>query len=397
MECLIKICEGSMMDIIKWTENYKRELHKQLKEYFRNSGIRQNFLIEILCAIKKTYMVNFFNWFDVPFTNEKMVTMDYGNPEYIICKHIVGVYKSFTLFKSIKERKELERSQVFRSKLIKEVVFRLNLNIYSKDLFRKKQLFGGDSFIYFSIPYYIFTMCGYILIRLDKNSIYLRMRLSLLQSAFAILDLMENNIIDKAYPIGRGLIETYIKYLCLMGKPEAVKMRDILMLEEINHNVCGEEFTKEFETLFNAKKGLARNKLDFLHYGFVDKIKNYYDIIDKDESPYSVTAMFEYLKKTVAWVKKEEIDDLENYYHMCHAYVHDNCSNSYPLNGYLELSKILYIIIIDIFKNVCNELKIDYAIDGLDIMEHVKLAYDQLEEQIKNRNTELFEEYYKAQ
>lgn len=67
----------------------------------------------------------------------------------------------------------------------------------------------------------------------------------------------------------------------------------------------------------------------------------------------------------------------------------------YPLNGYLELSAILYVIVADMFKTICNELKTNYLIDGLDIMTHVELAYSQLQEQIEKRSTELFVQYYK--
>lgn len=325
-----------------------------------------------------------------------MVTMDYDNPEYIICKHIIGTYKSMTLFKSISERKELERSQAFKKELINEVVFRLNLNRYSKDVFRKKQLFDGDSFIYFSIPYYMFIICTYLLSKFDQNSIYSSLRIVILQSAFAILDLMENNIIDMAYPICRELIETYIKYLCLIGNREAIKMREELIIEEINHNVCENNYSEKFETMYNTKKGITNNKLYFLHYGFVDKISDYYEVVDKKDYPYSVASMLKYLKAKVQWGKNEEINMLEKYYNMCHTYVHGNCSNSYPLNGYLELSEVLYIIIVDIFKSVCNELKENYTIKGMDIIKHVELAYNYLDEQMRNRSTKLFEEYYKT-
>lgn len=379
----------------EYAEKLRRERNKWLKKYFSNSGVKINFVIETLRTIEKEQAYNYFKWFELPSTNEKMVTMDFDNPEYIICKHIIGTYKSFTLFKSMDERKELEKSETFKRNLIDEVVFRLNISMYSKDMFRKKQLLDGDSFIYFSIPYYMFTICVYLLTKIDQNSIYAGLRLNILQSSFAILDLMENNIIDTAYPICRGLIETYVKYLCLIGEADALKMRDELVDEEISHNVCGNEYTKEFEKMFDAKLGFTNNKLHFLHYGFVDKINDYYKVVDKNNSPYSITSMFRYLKETVQWGKKEEIEVLEGYYYMCHTYVHGNCNNLYPLNGYFELSDILYIIIVDIFKSVCNEVKEKYVIEGMDIMHHLDLAHKQLVEQMENRSTELFDEYYK--
>ena len=382
------------MSIMEY-EKYKREERKRLKEYFNDSGIKQNFLIEILCIIEKEYDHQIFSWFDYPFTKEKMITMDYENPEYIICKHIVGTYKSYTLFKSIDERKELEKSQMFKKRIMDEVVCRLNLNKYFKDAFRKKQLFCGDRFIYFSVPYYLFTICIYLLRILDEKSVYSSLRVSILKSAFAILDLLENNIIDEAYPIGRGIIENYIKLLCLIGNLDALKMREFLALEEISYNVCKNDFSKEFETLYSARKGKTNNKLYFLHYGFVDKIVDYYSTIGDDKDYYSITAMFRYLKSKKTWNQMGDLENLEQYYYMCHTYVHGNCSNAYPLNGYIELSEILYLIIVDIFKSVCNELKIDNTINGMNIMKYLEQAYGQLEEQKRIRNTELFEEYYK--
>ena len=376
-------------------ENFRRERNKWLKKYFSNSGVKINFVIAILRTIDKEQGINYFKWFKLPFDVDKMVTWDYDNPDYIICKHIIGAYKSFTLFKPMEERKELENSDCFKRTLIEEVVFRLNISMYSKDMFRKKQLLDGDSFIYFSIPYYMFTICVYLLTKIDQKSMYAGLRLNILQSAFAILDLMENNIIDTAYPICRGLIETYVKYLCLIGKFDALKMRDELVDEEISHNVCGNDYSKNFEKMFDSKQGFTNNKLHFLHYGFVDKINDYYKVVNKNNSPYSITSMFRYLKETVQWGKKEEVEALERYYYICHTYVHGNCFNKYLLNGYYELSDILYMIIIDIFKSVCNELKEGYTIEGMDVMKHVELAYKQLEYQKENKSTELLDEYYK--
>lgn len=376
-------------------EDFRRERNKWLKKYFSNSGVKINFVIAILRTIDKEQGINYFKWFKLPFDVDKMVTWDYDNPDYIICKHIIGAYKSFTLFKLMEERKELENSDCFKRTLIEEVVFRLNISMYSKDMFRKKQLLDGDSFIYFSIPYYMFTICVYLLTKIDQKSMYAGLRLNILQSAFAILDLMENNIIDTAYPICRGLIETYVKYLCLIGKFDALKMRDELVDEEISHNVCGNDYSKNFEKMFDSKQGFTNNKLHFLHYGFVDKINDYYKVVDKNNSPYSITSMFRYLKETVQWGKKEEVEALERYYYICHTYVHGNCFNKYLLNGYFELSDILYMIIIDIFKSVCNELKEGYTIEGMDVMKHVELAYKQLEYQKENKSTELLDEYYK--
>ena len=376
-------------------ENFRRERNKWLKKYFSNSGVKINFVIAILRTIDKEQGINYFKWFKLPFDVDKMVTWDYDNPDYIICKHIIGAYKSFTLFKPMEERKELENSDCFKRTLIEEVVFRLNISMYSKDMFRKKQLRDGHSFIYFSIPYYMFTICVYLLTKIDQKSMYAGLRLNILQSAFAILDLMENNIIDTAYPICRGLIETYVKYLCLIGKFDALKMRDELVDEEISHNVCGNDYSKNFEKMFDSKQGFTNNKLHFLHYGFVDKINDYYKVVDKNNSPYSITSMFRYLKETVQWGKKEEVEALERYYYICHTYVHGNCFNKYLLNGYFELSDILYMIIIDIFKSVCNELKEGYTIEGMDVMKHVELAYKQLEYQKENKSTELLDEYYK--
>lgn len=208
---------------------------------------------------------------------------------------------------------------------------------------------------------------------------------------------MENNIIDMAYPICRELIETYIKYLCLLGKPKALKMRDELVDEEINHNVCENDFSEKFIMMYNKKNGATNSKLHFLHYGFVDKINDYYDVVNKNDSPYSITSILKYIKKVIQWDKKENIEILERYYNMCHTYVHGNCNNAYPLNGYLELSDVLYIVTIDIFKSICNELKEDYTIDGMNIIKHIEESYDSLQEQIENRKTELFDEYYKNQ
>lgn len=74
-------------------EKSRRERNKLLKKYFSNLGIKLNFIIEILRAIERQYGINYFKWFELPNNIDKMVTMDFDNPDYIICKHIIGKYK----------------------------------------------------------------------------------------------------------------------------------------------------------------------------------------------------------------------------------------------------------------------------------------------------------------
>lgn len=93
--------------------------------------------------------------------------------------------------------------------------------------FRQHPIMRGESFIFFPVPYYLFVLSMRMieLLYSDKarNELPCYGSFSTIANkGLAALSLLEDNFLDNAYPICRGIIETYVKLVVLMNKPEAI-------------------------------------------------------------------------------------------------------------------------------------------------------------------------------
>ena len=78
-------------------ERIQRQNNRSLKELFKND-IRGSFLIDIKYRVLNAIAEKFFELYDFRWSDERMVTGIGPEPEYDICKHIVGVHKANTIF-----------------------------------------------------------------------------------------------------------------------------------------------------------------------------------------------------------------------------------------------------------------------------------------------------------
>ena len=78
-------------------ERIQRQNNRSLKDLFKND-IRGSFLIEIKYRVFNVIAERFFELYDLRWSDERMVTGIGPEPEYDICKHIVGVHKANTIF-----------------------------------------------------------------------------------------------------------------------------------------------------------------------------------------------------------------------------------------------------------------------------------------------------------
>ena len=96
----------------------------------------------------------------------------------------------------------------------------------------------------------------------------------------------------------------------------------------------------------------AKNKVDYLHFGWVDFINGYHDVVKK--FPYSVYGIITYLKNKKI-CKISELEELEHFYKSCHIYTHGNTQIvKYPILHYFEISIMLYYIIRNTFLLLCD-------------------------------------------
>jgi hypothetical protein len=118
---------------------------------------------------------------------------------------------------------------------------------------------------------------------------------------------------------------------------------------------CEQEFPDEFNQLFaNRVNKKEKNKIEYLHYGFVDKISDYHDIVK--QKPYSFNGLLKYLKAISSSDILGVFDTIEMLHKMCHGYVHGGISESkYPLLHYFEITLMLYYVIPTTYMMFCAD------------------------------------------
>lgn len=221
---------------------------------------------------------------------------------------------------------------------------------------------------------------------------------TIVNKGLAALSLLEDNFLDNAYPICRGIIELYVQLLLLVNKPEAIKAYNEFAKFDLDKSCISQTYSDEFNSLFhNRLNQNSKSKIDYLHFGWVDCISDYHSIVKN--TPYSVNGIVEYLRSIYS--EKENgtfLSNLKVLFTMCHGYTHGSIGNSlYPLLHYFEISIMLYSTLSHTYLIICEELQQDIGINGIDVVSELNQAYALLEKQYGNRSTENFNYYYKNQ
>lgn len=133
-------------------EQIQRQNNRSLKELFKND-IRGSFLIDIKYRVLNAIAEKFFELYDLRWSDERMVTGIGPEPEYDICKHIVGVHKANTIFLTADEKSKIEKDENYKTKLTKQVAEQIFLRGYGSAYFRHKPIMSGERFNYYPVPY----------------------------------------------------------------------------------------------------------------------------------------------------------------------------------------------------------------------------------------------------
>ena len=89
------------------------------------------------------------------------------------------------------------------------------------------------------------------------------------------------------------------------------------------------------------------------------------------------------------------MEQLLHFYKMCHGYTHGNVGYAiYPVLHYFEISIMLFSTVANAYCLLCEEMGIDSAINGVDVIAKATEAYNLLCEQYAKRTTQLFERHY---
>lgn len=375
-------------------KQFIKDTDKVLRELFKGE-IKGNFLIKIYHEVSNKLGVNgLIKYYPLTLTMENSITGNTSNPEFEICKHIVGLHKSNMIFVSDEERIKKQNDIKYQNQLVNEVVDQIKLNKYGASFFRKRQIFDGDRFLYFHVPYDLFVMCTRINEILtqesNKNVNFYSFYAKISNVGLSALSLLEDNFLDNTYPICRNIIELYVEFIVLLSCPSAIEKYNYLSSVEFGKSSCGQEYPEKFLDLYKNrinKKETRKNM--FLHFGWVDNIPNYHKIVKNN--PYSINGLITFL---------ESVDQsYENYgifYRRCHSYTHANVVGiKYPLLSYFEICIMLYMTIFNTYTVLCEKLKIDSKINDIDIVSKIEKDIKLLESQYMKMSTKNFENYHK--
>ena len=373
-----------------------RDTDRKMAKIF-SGRIKESFLREMKYKVQQ-YHPDFIKYFNLSLDRLLDAT---GNQDdmfdYEIMRNIVGIHRFNTIGKQQSERVAMENSDAYKRELADAVYEHLQLRSYTSFYFRRRQFVAGDEFIYFPVPYKLFAICirGLQILN-DYHDSYREFYVNIFNKSLAALALIEDNLLDSAYPICRGVIELYIKLLVLIDFPEALKMHNDLVHLEYIKTAHNGEMPVEFEELFKNRKNKSQtNQIDYLHYGWVDNVKHYHEI--EKNKPYTFNSLFDYLKELAPDEDTKGIFEfIPILYNRCHAFTHGNIGNSgYPLLHYMELTMILYMVLNHTFRMLCSDSENDHMINGIDIIESIVKDGEKMIHQYNRRDDKMFETFYK--
>lgn len=363
--------------------------NKTLRVLFKGK-INGSFLIKVKSKIFERLGPSLFTYYSMQFDNARIVTGTDETPQYDICRMIVGVHRHHSIFLSEEKIRKNIKSTEYQEQIINEVIEKIELRQFGSRYFRKMQLFFGDEFLYFPVPYELFALCMKSLSLMAENAKpQFTYYIDLMGLALSSLTLMENNFLSNAYPLCRSMIELHLKTLILDQHPEALKEHERFCAFEIKQSCCSQDYPDEFIALYNAKKHGA-TKVNYLHYGWLDSIDDY---DTRNANRYSIYGILAYLEKNSP--APEDFATIDALYKMCHGYTHGSVTYvKYPLLQYFEISIMIYHVISSIFPNIYRELKLAIPDEDKSILNILERDMKLLREQYNQRSTPNFELYY---
>lgn len=364
-----------------------------LKDLFR-SEINGSFLIRIKSGVLNAVLPILPDIFDLKYSDERMMTAGDNAIEYEICRHVIGVHNSNTVFLSAEEKRSWEKDDEYQARLVSQVAQDVIIRLYGSAYFRKKAIISGERFLFYPVPYDIFVLCmktNEILIREGGKCESAPLISLIINKAMAALSLLEDNFLDCAYMPCRTVIEMYVKLMFLRRQEGLFALSAQFATFDIDKSCCSQEYSDSFNALYARRKNpSATNKIEFLHYGFVDVVDDYHEIVK--QQPYSVGGIIKYLISKSDEETSVFFKELEALYKMCHGYTHGNVVKTvYPHLHYFEISLILGGIVPKVFKMLCDDYGIEATLNDIDILEKFNEDFALLQEQYSKRSTENFE------
>ena len=91
-------------------------------------------------------------------TGSTIVMGQNETPDYDICRIIVGCHRHHSIFLSKETIKRNQYDKDYQKTLVSEVIEKIRLRKTGSIYFRRTQLLNGDEFLYFPVPYELFSI-----------------------------------------------------------------------------------------------------------------------------------------------------------------------------------------------------------------------------------------------
>ncbi len=374
-------------------ERSKKALNKQLKSLF-SGQITVNFMLEIMWKMI-TIHPEIGQYLPTPDMNQ-VLSGKMNNLFYVLCVHIVGIHRSRIIFLDDTERVKLENSTDYQKELMDEVYTAIKLRYNIEGFLKNEPLIRGDKFIYFPVPYYLAVLNTKLIQLIPQLKSTPGLFMDMSNKALASLSLLQDGFVDSAYPICRIIIEEYINATIFKNCPAALAEYEKFSFYDLKHSI-GYDFDDEFLDKFdNRLNKVAKNRVQFLHFGWVDVIPKYHEVVK--QNPYTFSGVKDFLLSKLQEDAPgyTDLQNLEYYHTMCSGYSHGSISYSkYQILHYFEISTILTLTITNVYFAACEELGIEKEIDGIDVIGLINKHYQILKVAESKKSTENFERYYK--
>ena len=379
----------------QFIENSKKALNKELKDLF-SGQITQNFMLSVMYRMIDRYP-ELPKSKHLPNPNDPKAILSGRMPNlfFNLCEHIVGVHRSKIIFLSDRERSRLEDDNQYVQELMDDVLKQIQLRYITGIFIREGGVINGDRFILFPIPYYI-TVVTFKLMEIaaytkEMPAVYY----DIANKSLAALSLLQDNLLDCAYTNCRIIIEDYMRATifknCKAAKEEFYSFSEYELEQCLGYRF-NDEFQEKYKNRINKSE---RNQIDYLHYGWVDTIPGYHDVVDRH--PYSFGGIKNFIVEKFVGIDKNQYDLLDYYHTMCNGYIHGSVLKSkYPLLHYFEICSILANVTVNAYSAACKEIGMDTKIDGIDIIAEINKHYKILKEAESKKNTTNFDNYYKS-
>ena len=142
----------------QWAEEIQKSKDDGFRELFKDR-IRGSFLNGIKKQVFSKVGMEIFQYYDLRWSNENILTGKDDLPEYDVCRFIVGIHQAHCVFLSPDEIRKKEKDVSYRERLVDEVVEKMRLHRYGSFFFRKRALIQGKEFLYYPVPYELFVLC----------------------------------------------------------------------------------------------------------------------------------------------------------------------------------------------------------------------------------------------